>query len=533
MNATPQQIREMMVRADLMLKRKAVTDLYTFVVCMIQVIENVPMIEAPHVRLLCRQLEDLRAGRSVPRLGISIPPGNLKSMLVSVGFPAWVWLTEPRATFLALSGTPKIAGRDSRKMRRLILSDWYQSIVEMLDGGWALSMNEDGSSSGRVRQSKWMKTWELATDQNEKMNFENTAGGGRACLSINAAVTGDRAKYIIVDDPVDVKEARIGTNEQLKRRMEEVNEKVRELETRKPVTGGLEIRIMQRLHDDDPIGAIIDNPMWNVVVMQAEYTPGYKYNHPDDWRTEKGEPLAPRLQSRKKLEEMRFLLGEASYATQYQQTPVAKGATLFSGYLEGIEYEGPPEAILARADEVGMTIDCGNTVGNNSDPTSCRIWAKIGLDMYLIGGWKRKYEFPDLVQAVRETIDACPSLDFVMVEDKAAGTQLLQLLTSVYPQMFGVNPSRSVDPERKGSRDKVSRARVSTLVGLVARHIWIPARRYMPDVGEWLSDHESFPMGSHDDDVDSTSQIVEYWQYHDRNGSDAAYESAWEHVMGY
>lgn len=87
-----------------------------------------------HIDFLCAHLEaitegvQLEDGSYYNRLLANVPPGAMKSLLVSVFWPAWWWgpKGEPSKRFLCASHSQALAIRDSTKMRRLILSDWYQ-----------------------------------------------------------------------------------------------------------------------------------------------------------------------------------------------------------------------------------------------------------------------------------------------------------------------------------------------------------------------------------------------------------------------
>ena len=105
--------------------------------------------------------------------------------------------------------------------------------------------------------------------------------------------------------------------------------------------------------------------------------------------------------------------------------------------------------------------------------------------------------YPDLKRAVRELwLSYKP--DVVLIEDKASGTQLIQELIE-----DGVRAVKRFKPEY----DKIMRLHAQTATienGFV----------YLPEKAHWLAEylHEmtTFPHGKHDDQVDSTSQFLEW-----------------------
>src|ERR1051325_1923232 len=98
-----------------------------------------PYIHNWHIEAIAAHLEAVTRGQ-IRKLLINIPPGHAKSLLVSVLWPAWVWLQpdakpqpdQPRkgptwrAIFASYSGDLSL--RDSIKCRMLIESQWYQRL---------------------------------------------------------------------------------------------------------------------------------------------------------------------------------------------------------------------------------------------------------------------------------------------------------------------------------------------------------------------------------------------------------------------
>jgi hypothetical protein len=132
-----------------------------------------------HVDAICAHLEAVIDGR-IRRLVINVPPGFMKSLLVCVFWPAWVWTFRPgwRGIFSSYAGD--LAIRDSVKCRALIESEWYR-------GTFAPS-------------------WQLSSDQNVKSYFQNTRMGFRLSLSVGGKGTGFRGHCVVVDDPLNVRD---------------------------------------------------------------------------------------------------------------------------------------------------------------------------------------------------------------------------------------------------------------------------------------------------------------------------------------
>jgi predicted phage terminase large subunit-like protein len=122
-----------------------------------------------------------------------------------------------------------------------------------------------------------------------------------------------------------------------------------------------------------------------------------------------------------------------------------------------------------------------------------------GKNLYLLDVLRRRLEYPELKRAVREQYERLrPSV--VLIEDKASGTQLIQELIRE-----GLYALTRYQPQS----DKIMRMHAQTAMienGFV----------HLPDTAPWLAQylHEltSFPKGRHDDQVDSTAQMLDWFK---------------------
>src|SRR6185436_295420 len=104
----------------------------------------------------------------------------LKSTIVSVCAPAWMWLRWPSWKSIFVSANPKVAVRDARGCRACIESQWYQDIKSALGLSWELTGNGD-------------------------LEYSNSSGGVRMAMSFKSMVTGLGGDAIFVDDASDEK----------------------------------------------------------------------------------------------------------------------------------------------------------------------------------------------------------------------------------------------------------------------------------------------------------------------------------------
>jgi predicted phage terminase large subunit-like protein len=141
--------------------------------------------------------------------------------------------------------------------------------------------------------------------------------------------------------------------------------------------------------------------------------------------------------------------------------------------------------------------DTANKPSELSDYSVCTTWAVKQKTLYLLHVLRKRMDYPTLKRAVREQAHAFNPRT-ILIEDKASGTQLIQEL--IYERVHGIQRY-----EPKMDKEMRMHSVSSTIEnGFV----------YLPDKAEWLPEylHELtvFNKGKHDDQVDSTSQALDW-----------------------
>ena len=84
-----------------------------------------------HLDTMCGYLEAtvFRGGTAgkpfINRLIINVPPGSMKSIVVSVMYPAWLWIKHPEKRILGVSNSQDLAIRDSRRTKQIVTDEWF------------------------------------------------------------------------------------------------------------------------------------------------------------------------------------------------------------------------------------------------------------------------------------------------------------------------------------------------------------------------------------------------------------------------
>lgn len=252
---------------------------------------------------ICEHLQAVTHGE-IRRLLINVPPGFTKSLATCVFWPAWEWgpLNMPWLRSISASYSAHLAVRDSRKMKMLVTSDWYQA-------NWG----------DRVR---------LADDLQGKGYWGNTNNGWILATSVGGIGTGERGDRFRIDDPHNVKEVESETvrYETLLWFNETVPTRLNNQST-DPI-----VVIMQRTHSDDVANRAIELGYTHLCLpMRYEKSrrchvqvTGFK-----DRRKTEGELLDPIRFPEEVVAELEEVLGAYGTAAQLQQRPAPRGGGLF------------------------------------------------------------------------------------------------------------------------------------------------------------------------------------------------------------
>jgi len=420
-----------------------------------------------HIELVSDALEQCRAGK-LRRLAINVPPRSLKSHMASIAFPAYLLGHNPSAQIICASYAQDLADKLAGDCRSLIMSDWYQELFP------------------RTR---------LATRRPALNDFMTTEKGFRLSTSVGGVLTGRGADWIIIDDPLKPEEALSETQRKsvndwydhtLASRLNDKN-------------SGCIVLIMQRLHEDDLVGRVLRQGDWRLLKFPAiaeedeNYTVRTLYGE-RKFARRAGDALHPERESLEVLARMREIQGEYNFAGQYMQSPAPLGGGLikthwFKTYT--------PAELPVEFELVFQSWDTANKSTELSDYTACTTWGMVNDHLYLLHVLRRRLDYPDLRRAVKQQAEVYSAKN-ILIEDKASGTQLIQDL-----QADGVHETTRYEPKM----EKIMRMHsVSSTIENGFVHIPVQA--------DWLAQylHEIavFPNGKYDDQVDSTSQALDW-----------------------
>lgn len=291
-----------------------------------------------HIQYLCGELQEvaeriIRRERKKYDLIVNISPGSTKSTICSVMFPAWLWTRDP--TIRAICGS-------------------YAHPLSLYLASLTLRL---------VQSDKFLALFPECTLEKESESLVMTdKGGQRIATSTGGSITGMHGHVIIIDDPINPKEA--VSDVQLKSANDWFDHTLMTRMVDRQVTPV--ILIMQRLHQNDPTGHLLE---------RAEFTPIRHIRLPARLADGPVRPRSLRANYRGGLFDPVRLpddvlrraeaeLGSYAYAGQYGQSPVPMGGGMFrTDMVQIVHSAGAVRSWIRYWDKAGSAGKGAFTVG--------------------------------------------------------------------------------------------------------------------------------------------------------------------------
>jgi predicted phage terminase large subunit-like protein len=320
-----------------------------------------------------------------------------------------------------------------------------------------------------------------------------TLRGHRFAGSIGGSILGRGADLIIIDDPIKGLAAALSEAE--RRRVAEFYDGTLYSRLNNKAEGAIVI-VMQRLHQDDLVGHVLDKENWEVLAIPAIATDDLTYavgpDPGDIYERKAGEVLHPEREPQEWLEAARRNLGTLNFSAQYQQNPLpAAGNIIKREWLRF--YDQPPNEFELKM----VSWDTASTLLETSDWSVGTVWGVIGQDYYLLDVLRGRWESPELRRRIID-LSRRHRADATVIEDTELGRALVQDLRGT-GELFAIL--------QKARFDKLARL-LTQAARFEAGQVQLP--REAPWLGSYLGELLAFPTGRHDDQVDATSQALRY-----------------------
>src|SRR5208282_3816273 len=250
-------------------------------------------------------------------------------------------------------------------------------------------------------------------------DFTTTEQGTRLATSVGGVLTGRGADLILLDDPLKPDEAlseprRKAVNDWYDNTLvSRLNEK----------TTGCIIIIMQRLHQNDLVGHVLEQEPWEVLSFPAIAEEDETHTIENIFglrrhERKKGEALHPEREPLAVYQAIRNTIGEYNFASQYQQNPSPPGGAMVkTAWLKFYE----PDELPVKFSQIVQSWDTANKSTELSDYSVGTTWGVLYKKYYLLDVFRQKLNYPDLRRAILEQAKRHGAKNIV-IEDKASGT---------------------------------------------------------------------------------------------------------------
>jgi predicted phage terminase large subunit-like protein len=437
----------------------------------------VPLSTNWHHKYLCNLLQEeaerITEGKPKKKdIIVNVPFRSTKSLIVTVLFPVWCWINDPKLRFITASYSADLSIEHATKSRDVIQSDWYRE--------------------------RWGDIFHIKKDQNLKARYENNYMGMRRATSVGGTITGQGADFLIIDDPVSPKNAASEVER------ENANEWYRTTfysRLNNPLTG-VRIIIMQRIHENDLSGYLVDGIntrlKYKHICIPAELSDDVKPASLREYYDEDNLFWTDRF-SRAILQDYKEALGTYGYAGQLMQTP----APLNSGLIKGSWFKIDEYSKKNNGVKVNFIIDPAYTENQKNDPSALLAYIYLDNKWQIINCVNVHKNFPDLIRFIPQWVqmNGYTNSSRIYVEPKASGKSIVQTLK----RETGLN----VREDKPPTKDKV--ARVQDISAS------LESERVSLLKGEWneefIQQCVKFPSARHDDMVDCLVMAVnrEIW----------------------
>jgi predicted phage terminase large subunit-like protein len=423
-----------------------------------------PFVPNWHLEAIAEHLEAVTRGE-IRNLLINIPPRCMKSLSVAVFWFAWCWARNPESRWLFSSYALSLSIRDNLKCRRLIESPWFRD--------------------------RWGDRFTLTSDQNAKQRFENDKSGVRLATSVDGMATGEGGDVVVVDDPHHVGQAEsdahrestlIWWDEVMSTRLNDPDL-------------GAKVVVMQRVHDRDLSGHVLEQGGYEHLLLPMEYEPDRHCSTSIGWsdpRKADGELLWPERFTTGVVDDLRRRLGEYGYAGQMQQRPAPRGGGMFPEDGFSVVDDIPSETSVVRA---CRSWDKAATEGGGAYSAGV-LMAKLDDGRFVVldvarGQWSSSKREMRIKSTAR-----LDGKDIKIKVEQEPGSGGKESAENTIRNLAGFH----VEAERP-TGDKEARARpyaiqVQNGNVLLLRGEWN---------AEFIREHAGFPMGTYKDQVDAAS----------------------------
>lgn len=416
-------------------------------------------------------IADMR-GKSTTYYNINIPPGHMKSMILNVLGPTWLFAITPTRS-AAISHTGELSTEMNLKRQKILNSEKWK---EYFPGVW-LTKNE-----GRL----------LIGNHYGELYSINTS-----------AFTGRSSELIINDDLISAKQARMDKKAMANAiafYRDTMPSRIRDSEK------GVVLNVQQRLAPGDITGMILDDPelsmLYNHIALQAISDRDRIIVMPcsgEVWTLREGESLWPERFGDYQI--YKQTQGSAVFETQYQQNPLSSEDTVVKESMINLMLPSEAVEILEEPDFTYGSHDLAVKDKETNDFVGSVLAKQRGNTLLIIDCLEQRMGYVKSKQYIKNLSIVNRGI-IHLIEDAASGQQVIQELTGDVPGITGITPTKS----------KSMRLETAT-VPMESKNVYFLTDEFgllPPSLENLVKRLLSFPFVKHLDIIDAFSQVVNY-----------------------
>lgn len=457
------------------------------------VVPDTPLVDNWHIKWLCDLAQEhleLVVERKPKKhdIIINIPPGTSKSTIISVMFPVYCWVRKPSLKIITASYGSALSLENADKSRMLLKSDKF---------------------------IKFFPEVRIMKEADTKSNYKTTAGGTRFVTSVEGSVIGMHGDILIWDDPIKAEDANSDT------KMNSANYWLdKSFSTRKTDKKiSLTIGIMQRIHEQDPTGWILQQEGRKVFHVCIPAIVTKDLNPPELKKFYVNGYFDPVRLDEETLAEQRATLGSFGYAGQMLQSPkpIDGGIWKREWFLGRFTLAGLQKAAVEANERLtwDFVIDSAFTDPEKkkkvkrsfikNDPTGIIAFTIFKNKIYIRNittVWK---EFPDLVKWIPEYVKRQgyhPDRSRIWIEPKANSHDVVSTMTagSLINIIMDESPKGSKEQRTTNNAPFVETCRILLLSDAAGSDAYW--------VSNAIDQITMFPNTVHDEEVDMINMII-------------------------
>jgi len=418
-------------------------------------------------KFLCNKAQDFvtrKTEKAFEILIINTPPQHGKSVTITESLPAWWFMRNPDGNIIVISYGDDLAKRFGKSNLNKI--------------------KEYGNIFGVTLDNSKANSEEIMLKKHNGRLISKGFGSG---------ITGQRADILLIDDPVkNAKEADSPTYR------ESIWEEFGMTVKSRLSAGGKVILIMTRWHEDDLAGRIIEEYPDRTTVLNLPC----EAEEDDLLGRQPGDALCPEIgKGNAWLQDFKATYsseqGLRQWNALYQGRPTAQeGNMLKREWWQFYDRKDWENGVL-EFEQMIMSVDAAFKDEDKNDYVAISVWGKKDARIYLVDMVNEHLNFPNTVRKIRMMKARYPRVTAILIEDKANGTGVIQVLRTEIMGIIAVHPDASKE------------ARVQSVsFAIEAGNVYLPRDKECTFTWKFVDQCASFPNAKHDDMVDSMSQAL-------------------------